>query len=268
MVVTNRLRLKRLRQSAHGLAAVLVIGCIGGLLTPTAFADDLSGLTAPTETVMVVGGSSARGWADPNHNSYLRRGFDLLAKATHVNYRYVDQSIPGSPAVNVGPSTFAGWLSTNKPDVVVISWGILDDINANTPIPEFQRAIRDQIAQSLKTQAVVLVVTPPVVPANALRWHHQFEAYVTAEQQVVDSFSSANVHWFGLNRDMASFLAKNHRFSSSYAVKGWHPNTLGHTLAGQLLANELARAIGSHPIEFHSSSHSLSQAPTLPGSGV
>lgn len=92
MVVTNRL--KRLRQSAHGLAAVLVIGCIGGLLAPTAFADDLSGLTAPTETVMVVGGSSAHGWADPNHNSYLRRGFDLLAKATHVNDRYVDQSIP------------------------------------------------------------------------------------------------------------------------------------------------------------------------------
>lgn len=248
-------QMKRYYQTASMIALGGVIACWSWGLAPVAFAADgptpeNSGVTGTGETVMVVGGSVAHGWADPAHDSYLRRGFATIGGITHVNYHYADQSIPGSPAVAVSSMTFASWLNTDKPDIVVISWGILDDIHANTSIPDFQRTIRDEIAQSLNARAVVLVVTPPVVPANATQWHQQFETYVSAERQVTDSFSSSNVHWFDVNSDMASLLIKNDLPVRNYSVRGWHPNASGQQLAGQLFANQLMKYAGQTPIEF------------------
>ena len=206
--------------------------------------------TEPTETVMVVGGSVAHGWADPTRDSYIRRSFAMLSESTHVNYQYDDQSIPGCPAVRISSTTFQNWLNQDQPNVVIISWGILDDIHNHTPLADFQTTIHDEIAASLQHQAVVFVVTPPVVPANADKWHSLFEQYVSAERAAANSFSSPNVHFVPLNRDMASYMQMKSLSLSNYAVGGWHPNAAGHELAGILLDKAMVQMLGSRPIEF------------------
>lgn len=250
----NHHRTKRVRAGSAWIMSSLVL-LAAWRSSPVAFAgtntiNNRASTAQPTETVMVVGGSVAHGWADPTHDSYIRRSFTMLSQSTHVDYRYVDQSIPGSPAVRISSPTFQGWLKQDKPNVVVISWGILDDIHNHTPIAAFERTIHDEVAASLRRHAVVFIVTPPVVPANADKWHSIFEQFVSAQRTVADSFASPNVHFVPLNLDMSSYMAANKLLPSSFSVGGWHPNAAGHELAGMLLDNIMVQMLGQRPIQF------------------
>lgn len=203
------------------------------------------------ESVMVLGGSMAHGWKDPNDDSYLRRAFQSLTNSTNTNYTYTDQTIIGGRAISVQQNNeLPTWLSNDKPNIVVISWGLLDDSYDKTPIDQFSDAIHDEIAQSLSQNAVVLIVTPPVVQAAATNYHAQVEAYIDAEFNVAASFHNGNIYCFNLNDEMSKYMTAHGQTWQQYKGDVWHPNQAGHELAGNLLYNDLIQIFGTNPIQY------------------
>jgi hypothetical protein len=200
--------------------------------------------------VMVIGGSSARGFRDPNLDSYICRAFHTFGQASNTSYRIFDHAFYGGEAVEVPSSRFESWLDSDHPQVVVISWGMLNDIHHNTPMDAFNDAIHNEIQQSLNAGAAVLVVTPPPVEASTdhVNRHMKFGQYLSGEQETAASFHNPYVFWFDLNRDMLTYLSVRHENVSSFCADSWHPNQAGHQLGGLLLSRELIATFGDKPI--------------------
>ncbi|MBX5437459.1 MAG: SGNH/GDSL hydrolase family protein [Alicyclobacillaceae bacterium] len=204
-------------------------------------------------TVMVAGGSSARGWNDPNHNSYLHRALQQYAAATGAQLVYDDHSIPGAAITSVTADTWARWLAADHPQVVVISWGLLNDVHRRTPLADFSEAFRDEIEQALAQRAAVLVVTPPVVTASVTSLKDAFDKYLTAEYQVVTSLHNPNVYWFDIHMQTINYIQGRGLDVAQFCANTWHPNETGHGLAGDLLYQDLISAFGPGPIRYRSS---------------
>lgn len=222
------------------------------------------GLSLPTqhttEKVMVIGGSMAHGWKDPNDNSYLKRAFKSLSDSTNTTYEYDDRTvIGGSPVSEDKNGKYAAWLGQDKPQVVVISWGLLNDVYNHTPIGPFTKAIHDEVQEALDAGAVVLFVTSPVTKATATYNHTQVERYINTEIAQANAFSSPNVYFINLNDDMSVYMAAHGQTWKQYFGDSWHPNQAGHVLAGELLDNDLIGMFGVTPILF--------QTATATGSG-
>ncbi|WAH37603.1 SGNH/GDSL hydrolase family protein [Alicyclobacillus dauci] len=203
------------------------------------------------EKVLVVGGSMAHGWKDPNDNSYLRRAFQTLSDTTNTKYTYDDHTASGdSPVKLAKTNNYESWLAKDKPQIVVISWGLLNDVYLKTPEKQLEQAVRDEIAGALKAKAVVLVVTSPVTQATATSDHNQIENYIQDELTVANSFHNSNVHFLDLNDQMTLYMQAHNQTWKQYYGDSWHPNQAGHILAGQLLANELIQTFGTGPILY------------------
>lgn len=201
------------------------------------------------ERVLVVGGSSAQGYYDPGMNSYIRRAFNLYSGASQTTYDVLNHAFYGGEAVKVSPATYASWLAQDRPQVTVISWGMLNDMHARTPLYAFDMAIRNEIEQSLASRSAVLMVTPPPVEASSNPRHlFAFQRYIDAEQNVAASFHNPNVYWFNLNTDMLDYMQAHHISVASLCANSWHPNQAGHTLGGQIFEEELAQTFGDKPI--------------------
>ncbi|GMA56105.1 hypothetical protein GCM10025858_06080 [Alicyclobacillus sacchari] len=54
---------------------------------------------------------------------------------------------------------YATWLAEDKPQIVVISWGLLNDVYDKTPMASFNQAIHNEIQEALAANAVVIFVT-------------------------------------------------------------------------------------------------------------
>lgn len=203
------------------------------------------------ETVMVIGGSMAHGWKDPHDDSYLKRAFQSLTNSTNTKYIYDDQSIIGGRAVGVQQKNeLPTWLNKDKPNIVVISWGLLDDAYDKTPIDQFANAIHDEISQCLNRDDVVMIITPPVVQATATYYHSKVEAYIEAEFKEAASFQNGNVYCFNLNDEMSKYMAAHGQTYQLYKGDSWHPNQAGHELGGKLLFNDFVQTFGSKPIQY------------------
>ena len=247
---------RRLGWIASG--ALLAVGgwCVGWLQsrdTSVLAADGTASLSArlTTEKVMVVGGSMAHGWKDPHDDSYLRRAFAALTASTDTTYVYDDRTVVGgSPVTLDRDGKYQAWLEEDKPQVVVLSWGLLNDIYDKTPLEAFRQAIADEIEQALAQHAVVLVVTSPVTKATATYNHAEDEAYMQVESDVVASLDNPNVYYLDLNRDMTLYMEAHHQSWKMYYGDAWHPNEAGHALAGRLLFDELVSTFGMGPIEW------------------
>ncbi|MFD1677043.1 SGNH/GDSL hydrolase family protein [Alicyclobacillus fodiniaquatilis] len=207
--------------------------------------------TMNTETVDVVGGSMAHGWKDPNDNSYIKRAFSQLTSSTNTTYKYVDRTTVGGTASwlqQSKPGTFEKWMKTDKPQIVVISWGLMNDVSKHTKEKSFKQAIHQEIAQALQAHAVVLMVSPPVVQASATYDKFPVNQLIAAEFEVAASFHSKNVYTFNLNQQMTNYLAAHNQTYKMYKGDSWHPNQAGHELAGQLLYNDMMQTLGQAPI--------------------
>jgi hypothetical protein len=204
-----------------------------------------------TEKVMVVGGSMAHGWKDPNNDGYIKRAFQALNNATNTNYVYDDRTQPGaSPTWAEGK--FQSWLDSDHPQIVVISWGLLNDVYAKTPMDEFSQAIQDEIQESLAANAVVVFVTSPVTKATATYNHGPVERYIHTEEAIADSFHSPNVYFIDLNQDMTTYLKAHGQTWQNYYGDSWHPDSAGHELAGELLFDDWIQTFGTGPVTWQS----------------
>ncbi|MBX5436507.1 MAG: SGNH/GDSL hydrolase family protein [Alicyclobacillaceae bacterium] len=223
------------------LLAGLCAGAIGGWLyghsrppaQPSTAWIHASVHTLPATRVLVVGGSVARGWGDQTGPGYIVRAFAALP-GQHP-YVITNAAIPGTGPEQV-QAQFRQELDKVRPNVVVLSWGTLNDVYRRTPLNVFERAIEQEIAESLRHRAVVLVITPPVTQATYTRYSASEPQYVARELAAAAEFHNPNVYVFDVFDDMEQYLAAHHQDYARYAADGWHPNAAGHILAARLLA--------------------------------
>jgi len=142
------------------------------------------------------------------------------------------------------------WLQAYRPQIVVISWGALDDIHAKTPLPTFRATVAHQIALALSDHEVVLIVTPPVTKASYTEDLKSEPLYLDSEMDVARAFHNPNVYVFDVFDQMKQYLTAHHQTYVPYMADGWHPNTLGHALGGQLMFDDMKAAFGKGPIAF------------------
>ncbi len=199
--------------------------------------------------VMTVGSSVAEGWVD-TEGGYLARGFATLSAQTDHAYTVIRKAKAGDTSTKI-TAQYSGWLKTVHPQVVVLSWGGLDDANAKTPMPQYDKAIHDQIALALSHHAVVIVVTPPVTRASYTQYRVQEAAYLNREMEIARSFHSSNVVVCNVFDQMKAYLVAHHQTYVPYMADGWHPNSRGHILGGQLLSQDLLAHYGQRAISFH-----------------
>lgn len=256
----RRQRSKRLWKTFTYLAcaAALVLG--GWALGKIKTSGD-AGLTATptnslqgqinTEKVMIIGGSMAHGWKDPNDNSYLKRAFTSLTNSTDTKWVYDDRTKVGGSPVSLGKTgDVQTWLNKDKPQVVVISWGLLNDVYDKTPVKSFNAAIKQEIQESLAAHAAVLIVTSPVTKATATYDHDQIETYIQNEVADARTFNSQNIHFIDLNSAMTTYMKAHNQTWQMYYGDSWHPNQAGHELGGELLYNLLIQTFGTGPILY------------------
>ncbi len=208
--------------------------------------------STPTNTItaMTLGSSVAMGWDDKVGGGYLRRGFRAAAAQSGNHYVVVSRAQAGDWAGKIMPGDYTDWLNTVKPQIVVISWGILDDAHHKTPVSSFRATIHEQIQMALARHMVVFIVTPPVTRASYTQYKTIEPMYLNNEVQVARSFHSPNVYVFDVFDQMKGYIRVHHQTYVPYMADGWHPNTAGHALAGGLLAGDIMRQFGKTPVHF------------------
>lgn len=193
----------------------------------------------PGIRVMTIGSSVAAGWGDPNGGGYLSIAFHDLSHMTNKNYQIISWAIPGITTVQVAPH-YAHWLHFVHPQVVVISWGGLDDAANHTPLSTFANNVHTEIALALAEGAQVDIVTPPVTEQVYLDGTKGLPyQYFLAEMREAQSFDSPRVHVYNIYNQMVAYIKAHHQTLQPYIDNSWHPNLLGHELGGALLFGDM-----------------------------
>lgn len=186
---------------------------------------------------MLIGGSVALGWDDQTGGGYLMRAFKEYSTTSKQNLDVVNASVEGD-----GPGLYASQyndvLKRIHPNVLVISWGILDDISHKTSISTFGADMKTEISTALANHITVFIVTPPVTTASYTSYQTLEPAYLAEEIAVAKSFKSSNIHVFNLFTQMKQYLSSHHLAYNACMADNWHPNTAGHALAGELLGQD------------------------------
>lgn len=204
---------------------------------------------------MTIGGSIAHGWKALHSYGYLQRAFAALTDTTSTRYAYYDRTIVGADGTQLATmykGRYRQWLEAVKPQIVVISWGLLNDALTKVTQAHFRMYLRQEIQQALSMHAVVFVVTPPVTKATYTQFKVQQPMYVRSEFEVVAQFHNPNVQLFDVFDQMKQYLTSHHQTYKPYMGDGWHPNTAGHILAGKLLYADILEHYKGNPIVFSS----------------
>jgi hypothetical protein len=259
---------KRRMRSFSGVFAVTVLAAILLMLIVTKVPETPAVPNQPVHQsdkvikVMTVGGSVAKGWKDDGwekwkegwYGGYLVRAVQELRAVTHLQYTVVDHTIVGANGSQLD-TLYAGqylrWLERDKPDVVAISWGILNDVRPKTPISVFRAKIQEEIRTALSHHAVVFIITPPVTEESYTDYRTQEEIYVQNEVQAAKAFHSPNVYVFDVFHQMKAYLKSHHQTILPYKGNSWHPNKRGHMLAGHILFEDIYRVFHENPVSFH-----------------
>ena len=225
---------------------------IASLALPTARGRSAAG---PRIGVLVVGGSAAAGWRDATGPGYIARGLMRYAQRAGLTLRIANHAIPGARVVNrLTQRDLAGWIRRPAPHrLVVLAWGLLNDLRHHTPAPAMARALHRQIATALAAHAVVLVVTPAVTRASFEEDRRAEPTAVRQELAVAKRFHpavaslsspSSSVYEVNVFAAMKQYLAVHHVAYHRLMAGRWHPNTAGHRLAGRLLTQALVKLWG------------------------
>lgn len=203
--------------------------------------------------VMAIGGSIAHGWKATDSYGFLQRAFATLSDTSSTQYTYYDRTIVGADDTQMATiykGRYQTWLNQVKPQIVVISWGLLNDAVTKVPQAQFKKYLSQEIQLALNEHAVVFLVTPPVTRATYTQFKVQQPEYVRSEEQVVASFASPNVQMFNVLDQMEAYLTAHHQTYKPYMGDGWHPNTAGHILGGKILEEDIRAHYKGAPIVF------------------
>jgi acyl-CoA thioesterase-1 len=235
--------------AVSGLAVVCAAALAAGVLARTDAASAAEPKLPNGIRVMTLGSSVAEGWDDKIGGGYLKRTIVHMAKVTGYPYVLVNRAFAGNTSVQVMPQ-YVRWLRQVKPQIVIVSWGGLDDAHAKTPIPAFRHAVYEQIEMALHDHAVVWVVTPPVTRASYTEYKVQEPLYLDNEMAVAQGMKSPNVYVFDVFDQMKAYLVAHHQTYVPYMADGWHPNSAGDALAAKLLIADETKVFGLRKITF------------------
>ncbi|MGC8487913.1 MAG: SGNH/GDSL hydrolase family protein [Clostridia bacterium] len=215
------------------------------LLSTTALAVPVRAYGAPTAAVpvpvLIVGGSAAVGWVDDTGLGYVERGFLRYGEQAKMDFTFTNHAIPGARVVNpLVAHRYAGWVSATGPGgMVVLAWGLLNDLRLKTPLPAVKRRIRQQIRVALGHSDLVILVTPPATRATFERERPTERRMVRAEIEAARTFHSRRVYIADVFDRETAYLVAHHLAYRRYMAGRWDPNTRGHALAGRILGREL-----------------------------
>ncbi|KYP80972.1 SGNH/GDSL hydrolase family protein [Ferroacidibacillus organovorans] len=241
-------RILRNRVIAGVFLAVILLFAVGGHLTYALHRSVSKPKALPKGPirVMAIGSSVAKGWDDKTGGGYLARGVAGYAKGVHHALPFVNHAVEGETAEAALP-LLPSWIKAIHPNVLLISWGMLDDATAKTPLSVFSRTIRQEISLAIANHETVWVVTPPVTPASYTVNRVSEAQYVSTELAVAHSYPAREVSVFDVFNQMKAYIASHHQNYKMYAADAWHPNTAGHVLAGRLLAHDLLSGSPAFP---------------------
>lgn len=227
------------RRLGAGLMAVLTAAALVGI----------GGKTPSPETrVLIVGGSAAKGWHDATGRGYVERGLELWARANGRTLWIANRAIPGSTVLNpVVNQNYRNWLTELHPNVVVIAWGMLNDIREQVPVTTVMGKLHGWIAEALAAHAEVFVVTPMATAATYGIDRQSEPVWVGDEIAMARSFHNPSVLTFNVMGAMQQYLARHHQSVLPLMATPWDPNTAGHRLGGKIFGNELIQS-GSKPV--------------------
>jgi len=219
-------------------AAVLALGA------SLAFGSLMSGARAasiPTISTIIVGGSAAKGWNDPIGHGYVERGLTAYGEAEGVRFAIKNYAIRGAPVVDRRVArAYPTWLERLGPNgIVVLAWGMLNDLRLGTPPGDVEAALNRQIALALAHRDLVLVVTPPVTRLSVGKWRLSEADLVRLEVSVAERFRSPRVHVVNTYFPELHVWRTRHYNYRRFMYNGYDPNRHGYALAGHILAREL-----------------------------
>lgn len=237
--------------SIAGFTLALLTGCSTSPLAaaPTAHTP----VQRTQENVVAVGGSVAQGRDAFHNDGYLQRAFMALGEHTSTTYHLYDEAIYGANSTQLGTmykGRYHHWLQQYHPQVVVLSWGLINDALPKTPMPVFNHWLLHEINLALAMHAIVLVVTPPVTEVAYTRFKQAMQSYVDDQVQLVHQLNNRNVKLFNIFDPMKTYIADHHQSYMVYVGDPNHPNTRGHALGGRILYQELFGTFGKNAIRF------------------
>lgn len=238
---------RRRKQLVAGLAA-LVVACLAG---------PLPGLVTRAErrtrltTVLIIGGSAAYGWHDKTGEGYIVRGLKAWA-ANPARLRIENRAVPGATVHNpIIDSGYEGWLDTFSPQIVVIAWGLLNDLRVGIPWSVVLGQLRQWIVEALAARAVVFIVTPPATQATYTVDRSTEPAIAARELAMARGLKNPNVLIFNVLTKEEEWLAAHHMTYAPLMDGPWDPNTEGHIVAGRILTRLLKAKRPRGVVHFH-----------------
>lgn len=195
---------------------------------------------------VIIGGSAAAGWQDGTGPGYVVRGLRMYGASAGLRIATHNHAIPGARVVNaLTASDLGGWIHAAGPGaVLVVAWGMLNDLRLHTPRQLVASALTSQIRAGLDAGDTVLVVTPPATRASFEEDRAAEAALVREEIDVARSFQTRRVVVADVFSAMKAYLAVHRLSYKSLVADRKHPNTAGHTLASRILAAALRHRWG------------------------
>jgi hypothetical protein len=226
------------RALRYALALAIGLGLMSSGMLPAHAA------SVPTVPAIVIGGSAAAGWNDPLGHGYVERGLAAYGQAEGIRFAITNYGIRGAPTVDARVARmYPRWLHKLGPNgVVVLAWGMLNDLRLGTPPAASEIAIRRQISQALTNGDMVLVVTPPVTRLSVGKWRIPEADLVRMELNVAASFDSPRVRTVNAYFPELALWDSHHYNYRHFMYNGYDPNLHGYVLAGKILASVLEKS--------------------------
>lgn len=200
--------------------------------------------------VLIIGGSAAYGWRDKTGQGYIERGLKAWS-AFPDGLDFQNEAIPGATVNNPKVANrYAQWLSPAPPAIVVLGWGILDDMRAGTPWAIVLAEVRNQTLEALSAGAVVFFVTPPATKPTYTIYQGSENALVGALVRSEEAIGSPDLYVFNVLGAEERWLHAHHQTYAPYMSNFWDPNTAGHILAGGLLANAIKAVLPQGTVSY------------------
>lgn len=200
--------------------------------------------------VLIIGGSAAYGWRDKTGQGYIERAIRAWS-AFPGGVSFQNEAIPGATVNNPKVANqYDRWLSPDPPAIVVLGWGILDDMRAGTPWAIVLAEIRNQTLDALAAGAVVFFVTPPATKPTYTIYQGSENDLVGALVRSEEAIGSPDLYVFNVLGDEERWLRDHHQSYAPYMANFWDPNTAGHVLAGHLLAEEIETVLPKGTVQY------------------
>lgn len=184
--------------------------------------------------VLIMGGSAAIGWGDTHDiGGYIGRAFQTLNN--EGGSFIVDNASHEGLTVPDGEPKLKTYIDQYHPEVVLLAYGLLNDIATNVSDAQLEESLKRQIQYAIDHGSQVFVVTSVLTMGDG----DTFERFTEDERKVALAMGNQGVHLVDLNTQMKMYIEEHNINLQSISADGWHPNAQGHALAGKLLADDL-----------------------------